>query len=215
MMSQSDTSYSEHKTTHMMEVVMLIEHVKNMDELEAVLQLVFSIFPQLENGEYKYSRKFWVEKMNELPELLLYAKDGDVICGSVFAWVDNGGVTVAHCCVDHAYRGKGIGRALMLEVEKRVKALGYHSIALGAVEGTEGFYEKLGYKGSLLIQSEKYTVDELKSLNKTYEVIYTNVYEGTIHQLCLRLPSPDREFQRSYEEAFPGCSTQMVFGKTF
>lgn len=194
---------------------MFIDNVKNIYELDPVLQLVFTIFPQLENGGYKYSRDFWVEKMIELPELLLYAKDGDVICGSVFAWVDNGGVTIAHCCVDNGYRGKGVGKALMLEAERRVKALGYHSIVLGSVEGAEGFYEKLGYKGSLLIQSEIHSIDELKSFNKKYEVIYTNVYEGTVNQVCLRLPFVDREFQRKYEEAFPECYTQMVFGKTF
>ncbi|HEY8349375.1 MAG TPA: GNAT family N-acetyltransferase [Clostridia bacterium] len=194
---------------------MIIDNVKSLNDLESVLELVNSIFPQLENGECKYSRDFWIEKMHERPELLLCARDGGVICGTVLAWIDNGAVTVATCCVDAAYRGKGIGKALMLEVEKRAKALGYHGIALGAAEGAEGFYEKLGYQGSLLIQSEKHSIDELKSFNTKYEVIYTNIYDGTVNQVCLRLPSIDREFQRKYEEAFPGCSTQMVFGKTF
>jgi GNAT superfamily N-acetyltransferase len=194
---------------------MVIDNVKNLDELEFVLQFVYTIFPELEDGGYKYTRDFWAEMLGKLPELLLYAKDGDKICGSVFAWDDNGGITVAHCSVDSAYRGKGVGKALMLEIENRAKALGYHGIALGSVESAEGFYEKLGYTGSLLIQSEEYSIDELKSLNDKYEVIYTNVYDGTVNQVCLRLPRPDREFQRKYEEAFPGCSTQMIFGKQF
>lgn len=190
-----------------------IDNVKNADELIAVLDFVYSIFPQIKDGKYSYD--FWKQKLNELPELLLYAKDGDEICGSVFAWDDNGGITIAHCCVGKAHRGKGIGKALMIEAENRIKALGYHSIALGSVEGAEGFYEKLGYKGALLIQSEKNSIDELKSFNKKYEVIYTNVYDGTINQVCLKIPFYDREFQRKYEEAFPGCSTQIVFGKNF
>ena len=193
-----------------------IDNVKNIDELDSVLQLVYDLFPQLvDNDEYRYSRNFWIEKMSELPELLLYAKDGSTICGSVFAWVDNGAVTIGPCCVDNAYRGKGVGSALMIEVEKRVKDLGYRGMTLGAVEGAEGFYEKLGYTGSLLIQSRKHSIDELKSLNKKYEVIGTNVYDGTINQVWLRLPAIDRELQRKYEETFPGCYTQMVFGKTF
>lgn len=194
---------------------MIIDNVKNIDELDAVLQFVFAVFPQLENGEHKYSRDFWVERMNELPQLLLYAKDGNTICGSVFGWVENNNVTVAHCCVHANYRGKGIGRALMLELEKRVKELKYCGIALGSVENAEGFYEKLGYKGSLLIQSDKHSIEELKAFNKKYEVIYTSVYDGKINQVCLRLPCADREFQREYEKAFPGCWTQMVFGKSF
>jgi hypothetical protein len=86
---------------------------------------------------------------------------------------------------------------------------------MGSAEGKEGFYEKLGYTGSLLIQSVKYSVDELNAFNKKYKVIYTNIYEGTVNQVCLRLPAIDREFQRQYEKAFPGCSTQMVFGRYF
>lgn len=191
---------------------MKIDNVKNRDELKAVLDFVYTIFPQIKYDKYSYD--FWELKLDELPELLLCANDGGCVCGSVFAWVDNGGVTIAHCCVDGAHRGKGIGKALMLEAEKRVRALGYHSIALGSAEGAEEFYEKLGYKGSLLIQSEQYSVDELKSFNKKYEVIYTNVYDGSINQVCLRLPRIDREFQREYEKAFSGCSTQMVFGKS-
>ncbi|HOJ46639.1 MAG TPA: GNAT family N-acetyltransferase [Bacillota bacterium] len=196
-------------------IEMLIDNVKTLAELDSVMDLVFSVFPYLPTDDNKYSLSFWAGKMNELPELLLYAKDGEVICGSVFAWVDNGGVTVAHCCVAPAYRGQGIGRDLMLEIERRVKALGYHSIVLGSVEGAERFYEKLGYKGSLLIQSEDHSIDQLLSLNDKYEVIYTNVYEGTVNQVCLRLSSPDRELQRLYEKTFPSCTTQMVFGKSF
>ena len=192
---------------------MLIDNVRDIDELDAVLELVFSTFPQLKNGEYRYSRSFWIEKMNELPELLLYARDGDTVCGFVYAWIDNGSVTIAHCGVARAYRGMGIGKTLMLEVEKRAKSLGYQSIALGSVDGAEGFYEKLGYKGSLLIQSEQHSIDELQSLNTSYEVIYTNVYDGTVNQVCLRLPIVDRELQLKYKESFPRCSTQMVFGK--
>lgn len=190
-----------------------IDHVRNIDELHAVLQVVYKIFPQLDNGEYRYSRDFWIEKMHELPELLLYVKEGAIICGSVFAWVEHNGVTIGHCGIAPEYRGKGIGRTLMVEVEKRVTERGYQGITLGAVESAEGFYAKLGYTGSLLVQSEEHSVDELVSFNKTYEVIGTNVYNGTVSQVWLRLPLADREFQKSFEAHFPGCNTQMVFGK--
>lgn len=198
-----------------MEVIMLIDSVKNLNELESVLQLVYNIFPHLKYEEYRYNFDFWADKLKELPELLLYARDGDVVCGSVFAWDDNGGITVAHCCVDKAYRGKGIGKALMVEIEKRVKDLGYPGITLGSVEGAEEFYEKLGYKGTLLIQSDMHSIDELKSFNKKYQVLHTNVYDGTINQLFLNLPFCDREFQLKYEKAFPGCSSQMIYSKNF
>ena len=86
--------------------------------------------------------------MNEQPELIIYAKDGDVVCGTVLAWVDNGAVTVATCCVDEAYRGRGVGRALMLEIENRVKALGYHGRSCQLVLGFMSLSAPLFGQGS-------------------------------------------------------------------
>ena len=192
---------------------MIIDNVKSIDELNSVLDLVFSIFPQLENREYKYSREFWTEKFNELPDLLLYARDGNAICGFVFAWDDNGGITITHVGVNSAYRRKGVGKMLMLEAEKRVKVLGYRGITLASVDSAEGFYEKLGYAGALLIQSKNHSIDELLALNTSYEVIYTNIYDENINQICLRVPFAHRMLQQKYEETLPGCYTQMIFGK--
>jgi len=101
----------------------------------------------------------------------------------------------------------------MVEVEMRAKGLGWRRITLGAVEGAEGFYTKLGYSGSLLVQSEAHSVDELTAFNRKYEVIGTSVWNGTVSQVWLRLPLLDREFQREYERGLPGCCTQVVFGK--
>lgn len=57
---------------------MLIDNVKTLAELDSVMDLVFSVFPYLPTDDNKYSLSFWAGKMNELPELLLYAKDGEV-----------------------------------------------------------------------------------------------------------------------------------------
>jgi hypothetical protein len=64
-----------------------------------------------------------------------------------------------------------------------------------------------------LIQSEKNSIDELKLLNTKYEIAWTNVYDGKINQLCLKLEEPDRELQKEYENKFNGCHTQMIFQK--
>lgn len=192
-----------------------IETVGNADDLDSVLHLTWEVLPQLAGGgpEAKYSREFWIQRMGEVPELLLYARDGGFICGSVFGWVENGTVTIGHCWVDSRSRGKGVGRALMLEAERRARDLGCRGVALGAVASAEGFYARLGYTGTLLVQSEEHSTEELLTLNTRYRVLYTNVYDGTVNQVCLQLPSGDRELQQEYEKAFPGCSTQMVFGK--
>ncbi|MCL2772944.1 MAG: GNAT family N-acetyltransferase [Oscillospiraceae bacterium] len=200
---------------------MIIDNVKNIDELNAVLDVVQKIFPKSVidlDGDGKYNRNFWIEKFNEHPELLLYAKIDGEICGSVFAWEDNGDITVGHCGVLNEYQKQGVGKALMLETENRVKNLDFHGISLGSAESAEGFYEKLGYTGALLIQSDTHSIEELKFMNereKNYDIIWTNIYEGTINQICLRVPISDREFQRKYETAFDNCWTQMIYGKNF
>lgn len=192
---------------------MEITHIRTVDQLSDALQFVHGIFPQLANAEDRYSRAFWIEKLKQLPELLLYASDGSNIYGSVFGFDEGGGIVVGHCCVAERSRGQGLGRSLILELEKRARRLGYSRIVLGAVEEAEGFYSKLGYSGSLLIQSESHSVDELLEFNKTCEVIGTSVWNGTVNQLWLRISLADRAVRREYERALPGCNTQVVFGK--
>ncbi len=43
-------------------------------------------------------------------------------------------------------RGTGLGRELMLAVEKTARRLGYHSLKLNAQTHAQRFYEKLGYQ---------------------------------------------------------------------
>jgi len=113
---------------------MEIRDVRTVDQLNDVLQFVHGIFPQLASAEDRYSRVFWMEKLEQLPELLLYAGDGARICGSVFGFDEGGGITVGHCCIAEKSRRQGIGRSLIFELEERARRLGYRRIVLGAVE---------------------------------------------------------------------------------
>lgn len=192
---------------------MQIATIKSEYDLDKVLGLVCTIFPELRDG-HRYDRTFWLNQITRNSEFLLYAKAGDEIIGAVFAWVDNDEVIIVICCVAQAYRGKGVGRSLIREIEKVIKTHGFNSVSLGSRAGAEGFYKSLGYTGSLLVQSEIHSVDQLKSIKSEYEVIYTRVYEETVNQVCLRLPKVDRELQRRYENTLPGCYTQMIFRKT-
>jgi GNAT superfamily N-acetyltransferase len=194
---------------------MKIECVCNSEELKKVLFFVKDIFSKIiDLPENIYTYDFWLKKVDEKSNLLLYAMDNNEIIASVFAWTADGdGVTIGHFCVNSDYRNKGIGKEMMDEIEKRIKKSGGKLITLGAVETAEGFYEKMGYTGSLLIQAEKYSIDDLLSLNKKYKVLWTNIYDNKINQICLSLPKTDRTLQKRYEETFLGCNTQMIFQK--
>jgi len=66
----------------------------------------------------------------------------------------------------------------MIEVEKRAKLLNYKCVTLGIDEGKEEFFAKMGYIGKMLIQSEKYGIDELKAFcqqHGNYDITGANV----------------------------------------
>jgi GNAT superfamily N-acetyltransferase len=152
-----------------------------------------------------------MDKINSYP--LLYMVDDGKIVASIFGYEDNNNITIGHICVDDNYRKKGIGKILMANIENRIRNLGYKLITLGSLESAERFYENIGFKGLLLIQSEINTIDELLSLKNNYEIAWTNIYDKKINQVCLSLEKPDRELQNKFKEIFPGCNTQTIFQK--
>lgn len=188
-----------------------IKNITNEYELDRALNFSQSVFVK---HNIIGNRQLWLERMKANKELLLYAESSDEIIAVVFAYLENNGnITVEIVVTDERYRRKGIAKEMMFLIEERAKNLGVHLIALGATETSEEFYIKLGYTGQLLIQSENHTIDELLSLNPGYPVAFTNIYEGTINQICLKLQTPDRKLQRLYESTYDGCYTQTMFWK--
>ena len=199
---------------------MLIENVKNLEELDAVLSFCKIIYPDVTfmgaDGDEKYSRNFWITQWNKNPELLLFVKDGSRVCGIAIGWADGQTVTVAMDGVAEDHAGSGIHEALFVEIEKRAKAVNYKGVGLGISECEEEFYAKMGYTGKMLIQSEKYSVDELKTFNEqhgNYEITGTNVYEGYVNQIWLNVSLLDKTLKRTYEKEIGDCWIQIIVGK--
>lgn len=186
---------------------------RELDEALALDCRVFGV--SSESSSPAYARERWLERMQSHGDLMLYAESGGEMIGIVFGRIEQGrSVTVGPVAVDARFRSLGVGRNLILLLEKRALGHGIRHLALGAVERAEGFYQRLGYTGTLLVQSDTHSIEELLALNTDYRVAGTNVYEGTVRQVYLDLPAPDRALQHRYEQTFPGCSTQMVFTKT-
>jgi predicted N-acetyltransferase YhbS len=188
-----------------------IKHITTEQELDNALEFTREVFGELITNT---SRDEWRGHMERNNEFLLYAESNNEVVGIVFGYIENNSnMTAGIVAVDERLRNRGVAREMMLLLEERAKACGVKLIALGAVQTAEEFYAKLGYIGSLLIQSEKYSIDELLSLNTKYPVNYTRVYDGKINQVNLALTEADRELQRKYETSLPGCNTQMMFWK--
>jgi AraC-like DNA-binding protein len=200
---------------------MFIGHAKNTTELEKGIRLLNTVHTgQLTASYYdesdnKFGRKWWTEQLDKNPTLLLYAKDNDVTCAVAFGFADGESITV-HEGVLAEYKNTGIFESLFTELEKRAKALGYTGIVLGIGEGEEALYAQLGYIGKTLVQSEKYSVEELISFNaqdKNYEITGTSVYEGHINQIWLDASLLDKGLKRRYEQEIGDCWVQVIVSK--
>ena len=216
-------SPSEYKNTIRKEgTAMLIDNIKNIEELERALAFFRALYPghrlaTIDAGsDEKFGRKWWARQLGAAPGLLLQARDGGKICAATLGFSDDGRYVTVHEGVLEEYRHTGIFEALFVELEKRAKQLGYAGVALGIGEGEEEFYAKLGYVGKTLIQSEKYSVDQLKAFNaqyNQYEVTGAGVYEGYVNQLWLNASLLDKTLKQKYEEEIGDCWVQVIVSK--
>jgi ribosomal protein S18 acetylase RimI-like enzyme len=88
------------------------------------------------------------KKLQRDPDLFLVAEEDDRLVGAVLGGFDGRRGLVCHLAVDAAWRGRGIGSALMAEVEARLKARGcLKAYLMVASENPEvkTFYERRGW----------------------------------------------------------------------
>ena len=74
----------------------------------------------------------------------------------------------------------------------------------------------MGYIGKTLIQSEKYSVDELKIFNEQYNnyvVAGFGVYDGYVNQLWINASLLDKEIKKKFEEEIGDCWVQVIVSK--
>jgi ribosomal protein S18 acetylase RimI-like enzyme len=88
------------------------------------------------------------KKLQRDPDLFLVAEAGDKMLGTVVGGFDGRRGMVYHLAVTEPYRKKGIGKLLMGELERRLKAKGcIRSYLLVTVDNERAmhFYEKHGW----------------------------------------------------------------------
>lgn len=79
--------------------------------------------------------------------IMFVALDNDKFVGGVHGSITEDSMYICRLVVREEYRGNGIGKNLMYNIEEKAKELEVHSINLGTVEfQAVKFYKKLGYR---------------------------------------------------------------------
>jgi len=187
-----------------------VARVQTRDDLERVWAFAVPIL-DLPTGVHTLA--YYTEQLARDPDLLVYAEREGRVAGCILASIEGDHVLVGPVAVAADARRMGIGSAMMQEVERQALAIGQATLILGSVEEAEPFYLSCGFQPHLFIQvPESGALDRFKALNLGYEVAWEAVEEGWT-RLMLRTPAIDKPLQRRYEDAFPGCYTQVVFIK--
>ena len=195
---------------------MNIEQVKSIEELNEIFEFFKIVYPKIDFSQQRFLGQ-WTEHLNKNPELLLYARDGDIICAATLGTSGEGDkhIMVGEGVLDE-YWNTGIFEALFIELEKRAKKSGYIYMGVAIGEGQEEFYAKLGFTGRMLIQSEKHSIDDLKKViegNKNIELSHTRIHDGYINQLWLHVSILDKELKKKFEQDLGDCWCQIIVGK--
>ena len=99
------------------------------------------------------------KKLNRDPDLFLVAEEGKLIVGAVLGGFDGRRGMVYHLAVQPEYRERGIGRALMEELERRLRAKGclkYYLLVTKDNQEALAFYRQMGCdEMELLVMGKK------------------------------------------------------------
>lgn len=92
------------------------------------------------------------KKIQRDPDLFLVAEAGNLLVGSIIGGFDGRRGMVYHLAVHNEHRRRGIGAALLAEVEKRLQAKGCIKVYLLVLDDNISavqFYEECGWKHSV------------------------------------------------------------------
>ena len=126
---------------------------RDRGEVVALWNRVFADDPPRNAPERVIDRKLGTQR-----ELFLVAERGGRVLGTVLGGYDGFRGWIYHLAVDPERRRGGIGRELMQEIERRLRALGCPKINLqirAHNSGVRAFYERLGWSSEAHISMGK------------------------------------------------------------
>lgn len=118
------------------------------DDYDAVIQLWNQAGPGIHVRRSDAPEEI-LKKLQRDPDLFLLALAGEKIIGSVIGGFDGRRGLVYHLAVEETYRQQGLGKALMAELETRLRAKGCIRCYLLVTKDNEpalSFYESQGWE---------------------------------------------------------------------
>ena len=119
-----------------------------MDDYEAVYALWKSVVPAISLRPSDQQEEI-AKKLCRDPDLFLVAEEDGRIVGVIMGAWDGRRGWLHHLAVAPAYQGRGIGTALLAEVERRLRSRGCLKVNLLVHRDNEGarrLYQSLGYE---------------------------------------------------------------------
>lgn len=184
--------------------------IQTAEELDLACRFLLRVFPSMQDGWR--GPRFYRDRLADQSPMMLAAQQGEEIAGVALGHADSDGRgTVDYLGVAAAVRGLGLGRELLSALESGARSLGVRRLTLGSAGDAVGFYERCGYKGTLLLQFEPPAHrDEVASLFADFPLLATQWED--VPQLWVQTPRIDFALtDRVRDQA--GVHAQWVMGK--
>ena len=167
-------------------------------EVRTAYGLAQAEFPE-ETARSPRSGDFYAERHPSESDIQIVAVAEGQIVGCALASAQGRSATVGEVVVALGWRGQGIGRRLLSELESRGRVRGLERLILGSVDESVDFYVRVGYETVLMI----HTLQDGDLLEKVLAGPLAGTAPERRHhpewgwQAFLKLPAPDIELQRA------------------
>lgn len=202
---------------------MEIKNVETKEKLREVFNFLTKLFYEeaVQNNEHYYTMsERYIEMSDQFEkdkQLLLYMEEeGKIIAALTSKKMDkeNKNITLGVMGVDKEFRGKGIAKLLVKEMEKRCKDKDILHLDFGARIRACPVYAKLGYKPSLMVQVFDFVnIEEVKKANIFNLKEKSSWQSDTYGFVIFEVPGIDLKYVNEFESKVPTAYAQFIFEK--
>ncbi len=208
-----DAQGTLHPRKHPVEVRPVASH----QELSEAIALAVRSFPGLHERTGR-GPDYYPTRLPEEADLQVVAVAEGRVVGLALASVgpDGDAAVVGEMAVEPDYQRRGVGRAMLAEVEARAAARGLRHLALGADEDVAGFYLACGW--TTTVQATIRGPDRRAVLERLQaeELAGYQVADQQENGLAMRLWVPVDGYDTAFAEqvsGLEGCSALVIFTK--